>query len=54
MGTFVDGDEFDIGHLFQTWFRALGVPEEKMQYDNGGQPLPVAREDCSPIQELLA
>jgi hypothetical protein len=53
-GTFVDGDEFDVGHLFHTWFRALGVPEEKMEYDNNGQPLPVANDDCRPIDQLLA
>ncbi len=54
LGTFVDGQEFDVGHLFHTWFRALGVPDEKMEYDNQGQPLPVANEECSPIKELLA
>ncbi|MCA9070273.1 MAG: DUF1501 domain-containing protein [Planctomycetaceae bacterium] len=54
LGTFVEGDEVDIGHLFHTWFRALEVPQEKMSYDNGGQPLPVAHDDCSPITEILA
>jgi hypothetical protein len=53
-GTFVEGPEYDIGHLFHTWFRALGVPEDKMSYNNNGQPLPVANEDCAAIQELLA
>ncbi|MEX0726350.1 MAG: DUF1501 domain-containing protein [Planctomycetaceae bacterium] len=53
-GTFVDGPEHDIGHLFHTWFRALGVPPEQMEYDNQGQPLPVANEMCGPIEELLA
>jgi hypothetical protein len=54
LGTFVDGEEFDVGHLFHTWFRALGVPPEKMEYDNHGQPLPVANEECGPIEQLLA
>jgi hypothetical protein len=53
-GTDVDGQKHDIGHLFHTWFQALGVPKEKMEYDNQGQPLPVAHDDCGPIAELLA
>ena len=53
LGTFVDGQEYDVGHLFHTWFRALGVPEDQMEYDNAGQPLPVANEECWPIKELL-
>jgi uncharacterized protein (DUF1501 family) len=53
LGTFVDGDEVDIGHLFHTWFRALDVPANKMEYNNNGQPLPVANEACGPIEELL-
>ena len=28
-------------------------PEESMEYNNNGQPLPVAHEDCGPIEELL-
>ena len=54
VGTDVDGAPHDIGHLFHTWFRALGVSEAQMQYDNNGQPLPVAHEDCAPVSELLA
>jgi hypothetical protein len=53
-GTFVADEEYDIGHLFHTWFKALDVPEEMMEYDNGGQPLPVAHDDCFPIESLLA
>ena len=53
-GTHVDGREYDIGDLFHTWFRALGVPDEMMTYDNDGQPLPVANEECGPIEQLLA
>jgi len=52
-GTWVTGDEHDIGHAFHTWFRCLGVDVEN-QYDNNGQPLPVAHEDCKPIKEALA
>lgn len=54
LGTAVEGEEHDIGHLFHTWFRALEVPESQMMYDNRGQPLPVANEDCFPIDEALA
>jgi len=53
LGTFVEGKEYDIGHLFHTWFHALGVPESQMEYMNNGQPLPVAHEDLSAIKELL-
>ena len=53
-GTFVADEECDIGHLFHTWFKALDVPEEMMEYDNAGQPLPVAHDDCFPIESLLA
>ena len=52
-GTFATGEEYDIGHLFHTWFRALGVPGNMMQYDNDGQPLPVANDECGPIEALL-
>jgi hypothetical protein len=54
LGTVVDGEEHDIGHLFHTWFRALGVAQELMEYDNNGQPLPVAHDDYGPIEEILA
>lgn len=54
LGTFVDGSPYDIGHLFHTWFRALEIPEEKMEYINNGQPLPVANEECKPILEALS
>ena len=54
LGTFVEDEEHDIGHLFHTWFKALGVTAEQMEYDTGGQPLPVAHDDCGPIESLLA
>lgn len=53
-GTFVDGEEFDIGSLFHTWFACLGIDSKKTEYDNGGQPLPLAHDDCRVIAELLA
>ena len=53
-GTFVATEEYDIGHLFHTWFTALGIDSKKIEYDNGGQPLPLAHEDMGPVKELLA
>lgn len=54
LGTFNAGDEYDIGHVFHTVFRALGIDSRKAEYDNGGQPLPIAHDDCDAIRELLA
>jgi hypothetical protein len=53
-GTWVAGEEFDIGHMFHTWFRALGVDPRQTEYENNGQPLPIAHEDCRAVEELLA
>jgi hypothetical protein len=53
-GTFVTTEPYDIGHMFHTWFRALGIDSVNTQYDNHGQPLPIAHEDCHPVEELLA
>ena len=53
-GTWVTSEAHDIGHFFHTWFNALGIDSEHTEYINEGQPLPIANDDCSPIQELLA
>lgn len=53
-GTFVKDNGHDIGALFHTWFRALGIDSLTVEYDNRGQPLPVAHEEMSPIKEVLA
>ncbi|HEY7423685.1 MAG TPA: DUF1501 domain-containing protein [Gemmataceae bacterium] len=53
-GTYVTTDEHDIGHMFHTWFRALGIDPETTQYDNAGQPLPIAHDECHAIEEVLA
>ena len=53
-GTFVATEEYDIGHMFHTWFRALGIDSGRVEYDNEGQPLPIAHDDMSVIKELLA
>jgi uncharacterized protein (DUF1501 family) len=52
-GTFVKDDGYDIGALFHTWFRALGIDSKNVEYDNHGQPLPIAHEDMKPIKEAL-
>lgn len=53
-GTFVDSDEYDMGHLFHTWFHALGIDAHKTEYVINGQPLPIAHDDHSPIKEVLS
>jgi len=54
LGTFVDGPGYDIGHMFHTWFSALGIDPIATQYDNDGQPLPIAHDGCSAVKEALA
>lgn len=53
-GSEVATEPFDVGHLFHTWFAALGIKSETKQYLNDGQPLPIAHEDMHPIKEVLA
>jgi hypothetical protein len=53
-GTDVATEPHDIGHLFHTWFRALGVDPEKQKYYNATQPLPIAHEEMHPVKEALA
>jgi hypothetical protein len=53
-GTYVTTEPYDIGYMFHTWFRALGIDPANTQYDNHGQPLPIAHEECHAVTELLA
>lgn len=53
-GTYVKSEPYDIGHMFHTWFNALGINSQKTEYNNAGQPLPIAHEDMHPVKELLA
>jgi len=53
-GTFVKGDAWDIGHLFHTWFHALGINSHDIEFDNGGQPLPIAHDDMGVIPGAIA
>ena len=53
-GTYVNSEPYDIGHMFHTWFNALGIDSQKTEYNNNNQPLPIAHEECHPVKELLA
>ncbi len=53
-GTWVDDGEVGYAELFHTYFRALGIDTKHTEYDNGGQPLPLANEDASAIDTFLA
>jgi hypothetical protein len=53
-GTFNAHEEYDVGHLFHTFFQVLGIDPVATQYDNGGQPLPIAHDACHVLQELCA
>jgi hypothetical protein len=54
LGTDVKTEPYDIGHMFHTWFQALGINSAKTEYDNNGQPLPIAHGECHAVKELLA
>lgn len=53
-GTWVKDKPHDIGHVFHTMFEALGIDTTETEYDNGGQPLPIAHEEMTAINEVLA
>jgi hypothetical protein len=53
-GTFVKDQAHDIGALFHTWYRALGIDSQRTEYDNNGQPLPIAHDEMVAIKEALA
>ncbi len=52
LGTFNAHEEYDVGHLFHTFFQVLGIDPAKTEYDNDGQPLPIAHDDYHAIKEL--
>lgn len=52
-GTDVKDKGHDIGAVFHTWFNALGIDSKKTEYNNNGQPLPLAHEDMQVIKEAL-
>jgi len=53
-GAWVDGTEYDIGHIFHTVFKAMDIDPVTIEYHNNDQPLPIAHDDCAVIKELLA
>jgi len=53
LGTEVASKPHDIGHVFHTWYKALGIDPKETEYRNGGQPLPIAHEDMHAIREVL-
>jgi len=53
-GTAIVGDEYDIGHMFHTWYKALGIDAKETEYMNGDQPLPIAHHKMHAIAEALA
>ena len=52
-GAWVDDQEYDIGHIFHTVFRAMDIDTGSTEYHINGQPLPLAHDDYGPIKELL-
>ena len=54
LGTDVKDKGHDIGAVFHTWFKALGIDSKKVEYDNNGQPLPLAHDEMDAIKEALA
>jgi len=52
-GIDVTSEEHDIGHIFHTWFQAIGIGSSKTEYNNHGQPLPIAHEGMHAVKELL-
>ena len=53
-GVFVKELGYDIGHVFHTWYHALGIKSEKTEFMNGDQPLPIAHDEMYAIKEALA
>ncbi len=53
-GTEVASEPYDAGHLFHTWWHALGIDPVKTKFRNAGQPLPIAHEDMHAIREALS
>lgn len=52
-GTDVKTEPYDIGHMFHTWYSALGLQTRKTEFMNGTQPLPIAHDDMDCVKELL-
>lgn len=53
-GTWVTDGQVDIGHMFHTWFATLDIDSHQIEYDNAGQPLPLAHDEMNVVTDLLA
>ena len=53
-GTDVKTTPYDIGHMFHTWYSAIGLDSKTAEYRNGTQPLPIAHDDMHKVDELLS
>jgi hypothetical protein len=53
-GVFVNDQGYDVGHLFHTWYHALGIDSLNVEFMNRDQPLPIAHHEMFPIKEALA
>lgn len=54
-GVFVDAPHgYDIGSVFHTWYKALGIDSVNQEFYNADQPLPIAHHEMEPIMEALA
>lgn len=53
-GTDVATEPFDIGHMFHTWYHALGIESQHTEFTSNGQPLPIAHDEMHPVKELLS
>ena len=54
LGTDIVTEPYDIGHMFHTWYSALGIASRREEFHNGSQPLPIAHDDMHPVKELLS
>ena len=53
-GTDVKTEPYDIGHMFHSWYSALGLNSHKTEFTNAAQPLPIAHDDMDKVDALLA
>lgn len=53
-GTDVASEPYDIGHMFHTWYQALGINSTHVEFMNGTQPLPIAHDDMHAVKQLLS
>ena len=54
LGVDIKQSPYDIGSVFHTWYRALGIDSRTVEYKHNNQPLPLAHEEMYAIKEALA